>query len=62
METYELISFLVFIAFSTGMSYHFGQQRGYVEGMNEIVVDLMNDGYIDREGVFIPEPERKDKK
>ena len=64
METlieYQNYIYLGFLAFATGASYYFGNQRGYTDGMNQIVIDLMNDGYIDREGVFIPKPERKDK-
>jgi len=55
---YQTTVYLVFLAFATGASYYFGNQRGYTDGMNQIVIDLMNDGYIDREGVFIPKPRR----
>jgi len=55
---YQNYIYLGFLAFATGASYYFGNQRGYTDGMNQIVIDLMNDGYIDREGVFIPKPRR----
>ena len=61
METlieYQNYIYLGFLAVATGASYYFGNQRGYTDGMNQIVIDLMNDGYIDREGVFIPKPRR----
>jgi len=55
---YQTTVYLVFLAFATGASYYFGNQRGYTDGMNDIVIDLMNDGYIDRKGVFIAKEER----
>jgi len=61
LQEYQTAIYLLFVAFAAGSSYYFGNQKGYTDGMNQIVIDLMNDGYIDREGVFIPKPEREDK-
>jgi len=60
LQEYQTAIYLLFVAFAAGSSYYFGNQKGYTDGMNQIVIDLMNDGYIDREGVFIPVTKRKD--
>ena len=53
--------FLIFIAVATGASYWFGKKEGKMRGMEEVIIDLMNDGFVDKDGIFIEREDRNKK-
>jgi len=53
--------FLLFVAGATGASYWFGKKEGHNQAIHDIVQDLIENGFIDRDGIFIEKSEREDK-